>query len=100
MSVFVVSFELKYDDGYGARYKSFTEELKKTTPWWDENTSLVIVQTSETIDEFCTRIYVATSFDGSKDRYLVLDANVKSGRVRGPVSDQDLFKLLPFVKQL
>lgn len=100
MAVFLVSFELKYDDDYGARYKSFTDELKATGRHWDENTSFVVVETEEALDDFCRRIYENTEFDGTKDRYLVLDANVKSGRVRGPVSDSDLFKLLPFVKKL
>jgi len=100
MSVYVVSFELKYEDTYSARYDSFMEQVKKTSPWWAENTSTVVVKTDETIDDFCHRIYYDSSIIESKDRFLVLDADVRSGRVRGPVQDDDLFRLLPFVKKL
>ncbi|MBM6578892.1 hypothetical protein ILT44_01760 [Microvirga sp. BT689] len=100
MAVYTVSFELKYDDEYRKRYDSFMEQIKKTTPWWAENTSYVVVETTEDIDAFCSRIYTKSLFNATKDRYLVLDADVKSGRVRGPVVDNDLFKLLPFVKKL
>jgi hypothetical protein len=100
MAVYVVSFELKADDTYSKRYNSFMEQLKKTTPWWAENTSCVIVSTTENIDEFCTRIYFSSEILDTKDRFLVLDANAKIGRVRGPIKDDDLFKLLPFVVKL
>lgn len=76
------------------------EQVKKTAPWWADTTSFVAVETSETIDDFCDRIYYKSSFNQSIDLFLVLDANIKSGRVRGKLRDQDLFKVLPFVKKL
>lgn len=100
MAVFLVSFDLKYDDDYSDRYSSFMEQVKKGGKWWADTTSFVAVETDETIDTFCNRIYLQSKFNGTKDLYLVLDANVKSGRVRGALKDQDLFKLLPFVKKL
>lgn len=99
MAVFIVSFELKYNDTYNKRYESFMEQIKKGL-WWAENTSVVIVRTDETIDDFCNRIYLHSDFNASTDRFLVLDADVKSGRAKGVITDQDLFKLLPFVKKL
>jgi len=100
MSVFCVTFDLKYDSTYDSRYKSFMEQLKKSGTWWADPTSFVAVQSTETIDEFCHRIYVHSEFDESKDLFLVLDSEVKAGRVKGVVKDQDLFKLLPFVKKV
>ena len=100
MAVFLVSFDLKYDETYSARYTSFMDQVKQGGKWWADTTSYVVVETSETIDEFCSRIYTKSDFNSSKDLYLVLDANVKAGRVRGQVKDQDLFKLLPFVQKL
>jgi hypothetical protein len=100
MSVFTVSFNLDYDDTYTSRYNSFVKQLRATTPWWDETTSFIIVSTSESIDDFCYRIYVHSEFNQSKDRFLVLDANAKSGRYRGPNRDADLLVLLPYVVKL
>jgi hypothetical protein len=100
MAVYLVSFDLKYDSGYSDRYTTFMDQVKHGGQWWADTTSFVAVQTDEDIDAFCTRIYVHSGFDGSKDLYLVLDANVKSGRVRGVIKDQHLFTLLPFVKKL
>ena len=100
MSVFLVSFDIKSDSEYSHRYDSFMTQVKKTTPWWADTTSFVAVETNESLDDFCSRIYVHSGFDSPKDLYLVLDANVKAGRVRGNLKDQDLFKLLPFVTKL
>lgn len=100
MAVFTVSFSISYDDTYSERYNSFMEQVKKSGLWWDETTSFVVVRTEESIDDFCSRIYIHSKFDAMKDRYLVLDANAKSGRYRGVNKDQDLFVLIPCVKKL
>jgi hypothetical protein len=101
MSVFLVTFRIHSDATYSARYQSFQEALLAgCLGYWREPTSFVAVSSAETIDAFCSRIYVNSSFDASKDMYLVLDANVKTGRVRGNLIDQDLFKLMPFVIKL
>lgn len=100
MAVYSVSFNIKYDDTYSARYDSFMEQVKKSGKWWAETTSYVVVETAESIDEFCSRIYAYSDFNASKDRYLVLDVNAKSGRYRGVNTDSDLFTLIPYVKKL
>jgi len=101
MSIFLVTFRIHSDATYAARYQSFQEALLKgCTGYWRDPTSFVAVQSNETIDAFCSRIYVHSTFDATKDMYLVLDANVKTGRTRGNVVDQDIYKLLPFVIKL
>jgi hypothetical protein len=100
MTVFIVSFDLKYDDTYQDRYKSFMEQVKKGGDYWDDTTSCVVVRTNESIDEFCTRIYVNSDFNATKDLYLVLDAHVKAGRIRGAIKSDKIFKLLDYVKKL
>ena len=101
MSAYTITFRIANDSTYEDRYVSFVEELKKkVNVWWAEPTSFFAVETSESIDQFCERIYSNTKFDASKDLYLVLDANVKSGRVRGRSTDADLYKILPYVKKL
>jgi hypothetical protein len=73
---------------------------KGATGWWGEPTSFYAVEVNETIDAYCTRIYIKSDFDATKDLYLVMDAEKLSGRVRGKITDRDLFKVLPFVKEL
>ncbi|QKK24699.1 hypothetical protein [Rhizobium hidalgonense] len=100
MAVYTVSFDFAYDDTYDKRYSSFNEQVKASGVWWAETTSFIVVESPETIEAFCDRIYFQSDFNSSKDRVLVLDANVKSGRYRGVNSDGDLFKLLPFVQKV
>ncbi|WP_342235243.1 hypothetical protein [Inquilinus sp. OTU3971] len=100
MAVYMVNFRIESDKTYGERYKTFTDQLKASSAWWDENTSFVVVQTTEEIDDFCYRIYYKSDFDSSKDKFVVLDAYAQDGRALGQYDDRDLFKLLPFVKEM
>jgi hypothetical protein len=64
---------------------------------WDDETGFhAIVSSSsiETIIEVCSH-----AIDGAQDLVLVLDAQLKAGRVAGFVRDPDLFAILPFLKQ-
>jgi hypothetical protein len=100
MAVFAVSFDLHYDANYQDRYASFMEQVKKGGVWWADTTSFVVVRTAETIDTFCSRIYTQSSFNSTKDLYLVMDTEVKSARIRGKISDRDIFKLIPYLTEL
>jgi len=100
MPVFIVSFDLKYDDTYQARYNSFMEQVKLGGDWWDDPTSCVVVRTSETIDAFCHRIYVKSDFDATKDLFMVLDAHVKAGRIRGAIKSRKVFQLIEYLVEL
>lgn len=100
MAVFAVSFDLEYDANYQSRYSSFMEQVKKTGDWWADTTSFVVVRTSESIDSFCSRIYIDSSFDASKDVYLVSDTEKLSARIRGKIRDRDIFKLMRYLIEL
>jgi hypothetical protein len=100
MAVFSVSFEIKYDSDYQRRYNSFTAAIEACPKWWADTTSYYVVETNESISDFADRIYFGTDFDASRDLYLVLDAFVKSGCIRGAVKNDNIFQLLPFLKKL
>ncbi|WP_409188588.1 hypothetical protein [Bradyrhizobium sp. RDM4] len=100
MATLSVSFDLEYDSTYQARYTSFMEQVKKSGLWWADTTSFVVVSTTESIDEFCSRIYVNSDFNATKDLFLVMDTEVKSARIRGKISDRDAFKLIPYLIEL
>lgn len=102
MSVFAVTFRIHDDSDYRRRYDSFTDEVRNgATTHWEETTSFMLVETTESIDSFCSRIYVKSSFDSSKDIYVVMDTQVKSARARGPIKYPfTLHSLLPYLKTL
>lgn len=102
MSVYAVSFRIHEDSTYQTRYASFTAQLQQgSKTHWDETTSFALVETDETIDGFCSRIYVYSGFDSSKDLYLVLYTNKLSARVRGSVKyPHTLQSLLPYLVKL
>jgi hypothetical protein len=100
MAVYAVSFDLEYDSAYQERYVSFMEQVKKGGEWWADTTSFVVVRTSETIDSFCSRIYTQSSFNSTKDLYLVTDVEKLSARIRGKIKDKDIFKLMPYLIEL
>jgi hypothetical protein len=56
MAVFLVSFEIRYDHTYQERYRSFVKEVQKSSPWWAESTTFIVVETNETIDELFTNM--------------------------------------------
>lgn len=100
MAVYTVSFDLEYDSTYQSRYSSFLEQVKKHGLWWADTTSFVAVRTTESIDAFCSRIYVESEFNHTKDLYLVMDSDAKSARIRGKIKDRDIFDLIPYLIEL
>lgn len=102
MAVYAVSFRIHNDTDYSRRYESFTKALTAgAIRSWEETTSFVLVETAESIDTFCLRIYVGSAFDASKDIYLVMDVEKPSARFRGKNEyPNTLQALIPFLVQL
>lgn len=100
MSRFAVTFRINSDSGYSDRYESFTEQVKKgATYWWAGTTSFYAVQTLESLDAYCSRIYLYSKFDASKDVFVVVDIETGRGKSRGPVPDKDLYRAFPGVTE-
>ena len=103
MPVFSVSFRIHRDATYQHRYDTFVEQLTSVGVgnYWDETTSYMLVRTHETIGDFCTRIYVHSGFDSSKDVYVVMDVDAKSARARGKIEYPNTLKsLVPYIVPL
>lgn len=97
MSTFLVSFRIEHEGNYAARYAALNDAIKATNGmFWDETTSFYVKTTTEDISAFTARLKKCINV--SCDVLLVLDAEVKSGRISGAFGDQDIFKLMPFVK--
>lgn len=100
MPRYAVTFRIHNDVGYDRRYDSFTEQVRKgATYWWAGTTSFYAIQNSETLKAFSDRIYFDSSFDPSKDVFVVVDIETGKGRSRGTISDRDLFRAFPGVTE-
>lgn len=101
MARYAVTFRIHYDADYQDRYDTFAEQVKKgATRWWAETTSFYAIETSESLDAFCARIYVHSKFNATKDIFVVVNVETGTGRSRGKISDRDLFKVFPGVVEL
>ena len=98
MSAYAITFRFHEDSTYQERYESFVAEAKSKGKWWADPTSFFAIETSESIDEITKRLDSKTKIQASKDMFMVLDADVKSGRIWGKILDQDIFKIIPYVK--
>jgi len=100
MAIYHVNFDISYDETYSSRYDDFTKAVQKNaTMAWNDPTSCIIIQTTETLDAFAARLK-ASKFNASKDLFIVINTEVKAARICGQVVDQSIFKLLPFIKKV
>jgi hypothetical protein len=85
MAHYSVSFELKSDAAYGARYSSLMEQIRKAPSKnvWTETTSFALVETTETLDAFADRLYLWSAISASTDKLLVIDHLNGKAVVRG-----------------
>ena len=98
MPRYAVTFRIHDDTGYQNRYESFTEQVRKgATYWWAGTTSFYAIQTSEALKVYSDRIYFDSSFDPSRDIFVVVNVETGEGRTRGSISDKDLFRAFPSV---
>lgn len=82
---YAVSFEIKYDDTYSARYSSLMEQLREGAQgFWAETTSMVLVRSNEKIEDFERRLYLQSKLLASKDKLLVIDHASNVAVARGP----------------
>jgi len=105
MATLLVSFDIEFDnsDTYNRIYDALNDEIRAdltSDQWWAQTTSFYVVQSEESASVFAARVWNAAKMRKTKDRLLVLDANVKAGAAIGNITDQTLFSLLPFVKKL
>jgi hypothetical protein len=66
--------------------------------WWCETTAFYIFEADSTIDAVAGA--VKRAFNPQTDLAVVGMPEFKSGRVVGKLDDQDIFKLVPFMKKV
>jgi hypothetical protein len=101
MPRYAVTFRIHSDSTYSDRYNSFCDKVKEgVTKWWAGTTAFYAIQTTEALDAYCSRIYLYSKFDSTKDLFVVVNVETGAGRVKGKVTDKDLFAAFPGVVQI
>lgn len=102
MSTYWVTFRIEdktvggrtYDD----RYKAFYDAIKtRCQMWWLPPTSFVVFDSTHDIDTLARAFKVALS--EQHDLFLLGMTDFKSARIFGANNDQDVYKLIAFLKK-
>ena len=97
MATYAVSFHLKKDSSYETRYGSLMEEIRKSSTVWDETTSFCLVERSESLSVFTSKLYM-TDFSPSRDKLLVMSVKEVAASARGDINyPATLRSLLPSI---
>lgn len=94
MGNFVITFRFKSDATYQDRYDSFVKkviEIGSTHPW-SETSSFYAIEANETASSLCSRLYLETEFDASKDLMLIVDLKNRTKATKGDVEFPALLK--------
>lgn len=65
--------------------------------YWQETTSFIVFTTEKTLDEVASIAKSAVS--SAYDLVLIRSLDVKDARIFGPVTDNDIFQLMPYLKK-
>lgn len=94
MATYAVVFDIKVDSTHKARRDSLTEQIGRSSTYWDGATSFAIVRSSESIEAFSDRLYRESKIVELKDLLLVVDLDSQEARARGPIANARTLKLL------
>lgn len=98
MAVYWITFRIADDDTYEERYVALVEAIKgASSKFWEETTSFILFESSQNMAGIAA--ITKAAIDASQDLALIGMPDFKSATVIGPVSDQDLFNLMPFTKK-
>lgn len=98
MPSYTVSFRIHQDSTYQIRYEDFVTTIRGISrTWWAETTSFFAIMSDLGIGDVASKLFLS-KFAPEKDLFLVLDCDQKLGRICGKFTDQDIFKIIPYVK--
>jgi hypothetical protein len=100
MSAYWLTFRIRDDDGYEAAYNKLINAIKECVDgeWWFETTSFYTFQSEMAAGAIATHLKAAIRPD--RDLVVLGMPDFKTGRVIGHCADQDLFKIIPFMKKV
>lgn len=96
-NVYWLTFRVQQVGNHTTRYDRMLAAINDlATMLWVEPTSFVLFQSPSGIDAVAAAI--SAELDTDRDLALLGMPNVKAARAIGAITDQDLFKLMPFTK--
>jgi hypothetical protein len=104
MANFTISFRIAEKPvggrSYEQRYQALIDAITGLISGlhWDRTTSYIAIQSDYTIDQIIAVCKAAISV--AADIVLILDADAKSGRIAGANDDDDIFKIITYLKKV
>ncbi|KFE47987.1 hypothetical protein CXB36_17405 [Pseudomonas syringae pv. syringae] len=94
MANFVITFRFRADSTYQSRYDSFVKKVVEiaTIHPWAETSSFYALEANESADSLCSRLYLETDFDASKDLMLIVDTKNRVKATKGEVEYPSLLE--------
>jgi hypothetical protein len=83
-----------YDARWAAIYEAITG---MSSNWWLDTTAFAVFETDRTLDQVTTTVKGAVA--PTYDLVLIRQLDNKGARIFGPFSDQDIFKLMPYLER-
>lgn len=98
MKTFWITSRIESNASYDERYLALQEAIRQhSTRWWTESTSFYLFESASSIEDIARAVKPAL---GKRDIALLGMIGFKGNWVVGPVSDNDLFTLIPNVKAI
>lgn len=92
MNHFIVTYRIKGDETYQARYDSFIRKLKEGSDqvYWNETSSFYAMASDMSAKELCASLCNDTGFDCCKDAVVVIDTVNRTSASSGAIGDSKL----------
>jgi hypothetical protein len=100
MSVYWITFRIHdatvNGETYDARYDSLTNTVKIMGMRWDIPTSYAVFESGKSLDDVLAAL--TTNLSEQYDVLMIGEVGVKNTRIWGNNPDDDIFKLMPYLK--
>lgn len=86
---------------YNTRWNALYDDIKAIsngTNWWTGTTSLIVFETEYGFDHVVQTAKNAVS--STYDTVLIRKLDAKDARIFGPISDRDIFTLMPYLVEV
>jgi hypothetical protein len=84
-----------YEDRYNSLVKIITDN---SATWWGKTTSYLAFTWDESIDSIAAKCKAAIA--PSQDLFLIREMDKQSARICGKNDDDDIYKLMPYLKSI
>lgn len=92
MNNFIITYRIKGDETYQARYDSFIRRMKEIggQTFWNETSSFYAIRADMTAETLCAVLCNDTGFDCARDAVVVLDITNQGLASSGVIQNREL----------